>query len=244
MSILNPKYFLDNNYIKTSDENYPILEDKQLQQNGIDLRLAKVFKLELKENQEIWLSEFKSLDTTKSLELREIPLQDDTWYLEPNTAYNVQFLEDCEIPEDVSAFIRHRSTINRFVGTVTSGWYDSGFKSSGGCGAILRTDNNPVIIDKHFRLAQIIFLESNSNSLYDGQYQEKSVSLFEQLKQGLEECIEHTKSESLEEERDREREENIDANKALGSLFERRGKIKIREFGDRIEDHHNKEYLD
>ena len=52
---------------------------------------------------------------------------------------------------------------------IIAGVYDSGFNNT--IGAVLRVDTT-IVLEKGVRVAQIMFFEAESASLYDGVYQE------------------------------------------------------------------------
>jgi deoxycytidine triphosphate deaminase len=92
------------------------------------------------------------------------------YQFEAGKQYALDFMEDVTVPDNMAAFIVHRSTINRTIGTITTGVYDPGFRSDAGCGAIFRPLSN-VQIQVGYRMAQIIFYTASAASQYDGQYQ-------------------------------------------------------------------------
>lgn len=159
LEILEKKivYVEDGELITSGDEN-------QIQQCGIDLRLAKAYRI---------AGAVEFFTTKKSIKpnLLEMPITDNCYLFKAGQQYSLDFLEDITVPEDMAALIINRSTINRFSGTVSSGLYDPGFRSKGGCGAVYR----PTIdtkIELGFRMAQVVFYSAKSASLYNGQYQD------------------------------------------------------------------------
>ena len=90
--------------------------------------------------------------------------------LEPGT-YSITFEQGCNLDNKHTAFIRHRSSILRCGGIITSGIYDPGFEVDEMGGVLIAT--KPIIIEKGARVAQIIMFENNSADLYNGQFQGK-----------------------------------------------------------------------
>jgi deoxycytidine triphosphate deaminase len=153
MSILNPQLMLDSN----------VVSGGKVQQAGIDLTLAKV---------ELIASE-GLLTKAKSTLPDYIPVRpvDDFFELKSGCAYSITFNEGVKLPDNVSALVIHRSSLNRMGVDIISGLYDPGFETAR-CGAILRVMNT-VRIQKDARVAQIVCFETESASSYDGQFQGK-----------------------------------------------------------------------
>ena len=163
---INPKYILEQKIVHPAPNQPNIIEKDQLQQNGIDLRLAKAEKV-------VGVYEMY-MDNKKDVRPDFIELQvvDNCYYFEPGCQYALTFMEDVKVPSGMCATVIHRSSLNRFSSTIFSGLYDAGYESSGGCGAMMR----PLIktrIEIGTRVAQIVFDKAEEASLYDGQYQRK-----------------------------------------------------------------------
>lgn len=88
--------------------------------------------------------------------------------LEPGT-YSITFEQGCKLDNKHTAFIRHRSSILRCGGIITSGIYDSGFTTDE-MGAVLIA-TKPIIIEKGARVAQFYVFENHEAEAYDGQFQ-------------------------------------------------------------------------
>jgi deoxycytidine triphosphate deaminase len=88
--------------------------------------------------------------------------------LDPGT-YSLTFEQGCKLDNKHTAFIRHRSSILRCGGIITSGVYDPGFTTDEMGGVLIAT--KPIMIEKGARVAQIVMFENNSAELYDGQWQ-------------------------------------------------------------------------
>jgi deoxycytidine triphosphate deaminase len=88
--------------------------------------------------------------------------------LEPGT-YSITFEQGCKIDTKHTAFVRHRSSVLRCGGIITSGVYDPGFEVDE-MGAVLIATKS-IIIEKGARVAQIIMFENNTAEAYDGQWQ-------------------------------------------------------------------------
>jgi len=152
--LINPQQIIDQGILK--GENF------KCQQNGIDLTV--------KEIKEIGMSGGLLKEATILPNYYPISLdQDDCYHLKPG-AYAIEFEQNIEIPNNMEALVIHRSSLNRMGASIISGLYDSGFKNQ--IGAVLRV-SVPIYIEKGSRVAQIIFFEAESASLYSGQYQFK-----------------------------------------------------------------------
>jgi deoxycytidine triphosphate deaminase len=166
-AIVNPKEVLEKGIIYVESGPTIIVDEEnpenQCQQVGIDLRLAKAFKI-------VGPVEFSVSKKTTKPNLIEIAPVNGYYYFESGEQYAIDFIEDVRVPADMAALVINRSTVNRFSGTVTSGVYDPGFQSKGGCGAIFRPTYSTKI-EQGFRMAQIVFYRASSASLYSGQYQ-------------------------------------------------------------------------
>jgi dUTP pyrophosphatase len=88
--------------------------------------------------------------------------------LEPGT-YSLTFEQGVKLPSNKTAFIRHRSSILRCGGIITSGVYDPGFEVDEMGGVLIATQ--PITIEKGARVAQIIVFENYEAEMYDGQWQ-------------------------------------------------------------------------
>jgi deoxycytidine triphosphate deaminase len=88
--------------------------------------------------------------------------------LEPGT-YSITFEQGIKLPTNRTAFIRHRSSVLRCGGIITSGVYDPGFAVDEMGGVLIATKS--IIIEKGARVAQIIMFENQESEAYDGQFQ-------------------------------------------------------------------------
>lgn len=133
-------------------------------QVGYDLTLESVNKINggsvLANKTEI--NEYTEVKTTLS------NTGDSIYVLEPGT-YSLTFEQGCKLDSYHTAFIRHRSSILRCGGIITSGVYDPGFQVEK-MGAVLIATQK-IIIQRGARVAQIIMMENYESELYDGQFQ-------------------------------------------------------------------------
>ena len=153
--ILNPQHMVEQGVL--SGENF------QVQQNGIDLTIDKAFLItgggasgiDSKENPTI---EPEDHNTEGFFEFKK------------GNCYSIETEQFVDIPAHTAAFILQRSTLNRAGCFSQAGVYDSGFKNYVGFTLYCFND---ISIQKHSRVAQIVFMRADSASLYKGQYQGK-----------------------------------------------------------------------
>lgn len=89
------------------------------------------------------------------------------YHLEPGV-YSLTFEQGCKLDSTHTAFVRHRSSVLRCGGIITSGVYDPGFEVEE-MGAILFASEK-IFLEKGARVAQIIMFENNEAELYNGQW--------------------------------------------------------------------------
>ena len=103
------------------------------------------------------------------------------YQLEPGT-YSLTFEQGCKLDERHTAFIRHRSSILRCGGVITSGVYDPGFEVDEMGGMLIATE--AIVLEKGARVAQIIMMENEAAELYDGQWQKDEEGFLEAYHDG------------------------------------------------------------
>lgn len=160
--VIDPKIAVEEKWITASEG----IEAKQLQPNGIDLRLDRLALV---------AGRFQLfIAGSSNTEHIELKVDDEGLYhLLADRCYEGTALEYVEVPQGVLALIIHRSTLNRNGTIVLGSVYDAGFK--GPCGFSVR----PCVrtsIQRYARVAQIIFLEAQGARTYSGQYQGKATS--------------------------------------------------------------------
>ena len=170
--IINPQTIIDQGIIVPADgEPVMILDpdddEYQLQQNGIDLRLASACEVTSEKGHITKFSLYKQDELRPDFQQVQ-PTKDGFLRFTPGNMYSLDFMEYVNpIPSEMSADIVVRSSINRFSGTVTTGWWDAGFE--GRLGATYRPTMYTEI-QRGVRMCQIIFYRSESARLYEGQY--------------------------------------------------------------------------
>lgn len=92
------------------------------------------------------------------------------YIIEPGT-YSLTFEQGCELDANHTAFIRHRSSVLRAGGIITSGVYDPGFTVDEMGAMLIATER--IVLEKGARIAQIVMMENLTAELYDGQWQKE-----------------------------------------------------------------------
>ena len=84
-------------------------------------------------------------------------------------AYLVRYNERIEIPPDTLGFVQPRSSLMRMGATISSAFWDSGYK---GQGVGLLQVFYPLMIERNARIAQIAFVETSPlTKSYEGVFQ-------------------------------------------------------------------------
>jgi deoxycytidine triphosphate deaminase len=89
------------------------------------------------------------------------------FHLEPDT-YSVTFEQGVKLDLNHTAFIRHRSSVLRNGGIITSGVYDPNFEVDEMGGVLIAT--KPIVIERGARVAQLIIFENYEAEAYNGQF--------------------------------------------------------------------------
>lgn len=166
--IINPKKAVEAGWVKNIDE-------KAVQQNGIDLRLDRLFAVDATGDPLILHKDEKSLPNLTEQYPMEYGLGSgglfSGWYLQSLVAYQMLAMESIDIPSGACAEIVGRSTLNRSGIFFRSALYDSGFSAPAIQLAIFPFAS--AYIERGARVCQIIFYEADSASLYQGEYKDK-----------------------------------------------------------------------
>jgi len=155
--VINPKVAVENMWI------YPVMSS-QIQPNGVDLRLNRVFQV----GSGVFTIRKDDIKKSSFVNIELIP-QEDFFFLKRGHAYIFEMVEKVCIPDNVCAMVFSRSTFNRNGIIIRSCLFDSGFKNIVGASVYPMTN---LRIEKGSRVAQIVFFEAKSYNLYSGQYNE------------------------------------------------------------------------
>lgn len=133
-------------------------------QVGYDLTLKGVKKINggIVMSDKTIVEEYSEITPTKNINDNLI------FKLDPGT-YSITFEQGIKLPTNRTAFIRHRSSILRCGGIITSGVYDPGFEVEEMGGVLIATQ--PIIIEKGARVAQVIIYTNMTAEAYNGQWQ-------------------------------------------------------------------------
>ena len=109
-------------------------------------------------------------DKTIVNELIEVEHEGDVngWWLDPGT-YDVVCNEGCDIPADMTAMVRQRSSLLRNGTIIASSIFDPGFYTDN-IGTVMVV-NEKIYIEQDARIAQMYFHENEPGEVYDGQFQ-------------------------------------------------------------------------
>ena len=147
---------------------------KQLQPNGFDLTVDRVFK----PKGLCVLSELhKVLPNTDVNEIDPETMRKDNfvgWVLEKGT-YLIEINETIKLPKDIFALSNQRSSLMRMMCRTNIGSWDSGYC---GKGYSILTVFNPdgLLLEKDVRVIQIHFFKSTGVlSVYNGNYQNENL---------------------------------------------------------------------
>lgn len=141
--------------------------ENAIQQQGIDLRLDKVWALSgigmvPKEGKTRLPKRSYQIQTTVDSDGRE-------WYRLNPGYYEVELIEGISVPNDCAILLKSRSSLVRCGAEVTSGQFDAGF-STIKAGCYLKA-HREVWIEKYARICQTLVYTSNPvENLYNGQY--------------------------------------------------------------------------
>jgi dUTP pyrophosphatase len=136
----------------------------QIQQNGIDCTVSSIFAIS--DHGEIGINH-KKKPTYTQLESEESAGR-HFFSLKKGIPYLVEYNESVALPKDTCALMVQRTSLMRMGVQVQGSLFDSGYKGKF-CNVILPWID--IKIEKHARIAQIFFLQADSASLYNGQYQ-------------------------------------------------------------------------
>ena len=150
-------------------------EDKQIQMCGVELTLKTIHEF-LSAGQLAFSNDDRKLPEIRQLVFPDRTLVRAGWlWLDPG-AYLVTFNEVIEVPPDVMAIARPRSSLLRMGATMETAVWDPGYK--GRSQSLLVVHNpNGIRLRRNSRLMQLIFirLENDADKLYEGVYQGENI---------------------------------------------------------------------
>lgn len=149
-----------------------INKEVQTQPNGFDLTVAEVYGIIQQDNGTLDFNNEKRVLPVKKL---IAPDHSGARHLNKG-AYLVKFAQKVQIPLDVTAFVKPRSSLVRCMCDLGTGIFDAGYCGQGE--VMLNVDNvHGVKLLKDARIAQMYMLrmETPATKGYDGVYQEASI---------------------------------------------------------------------
>ncbi len=149
------------------------LHENQIQPNGIDLTIDKVFV----QRGNVKLCRDKhSTDKGVLIEvepLRIAGIKERGWFLESGY-YTIQWAEEIQIPPNAIGLLSPRSTLLRTCATIYGAVWDKGYHGIGQSGLHIF---DSVLIERGTRMAQMLFIEAAMDqTTYEGQYQGENIA--------------------------------------------------------------------
>lgn len=144
----------------------------QIQQNGIDITVKKIFELRNPSTHIDW--ELKEITCRISEKDRVLPTRievfpDEDWFyrLKWGKTYDIEFNEEVRIPINMNGTLVQRSSVNRCWSFFSCWVYDSWYEWK--IWAILRPGLD-IEVEINTRLAQFVFTFADGAWLYDWRY--------------------------------------------------------------------------
>ena len=142
----------------------------QLQPNGFDLTVSKVFRFKTKgkidfSNSEREIPECEEIKPKKENEDEDY----GWWHLEPGV-YKIRTKEEVNIPNDLLGILFTRSSLLRIGCYTKHALIDSGFK--GKLEFILKAGPNGIDLKENGRVCQVVFRKVKETEEYSGEYGE------------------------------------------------------------------------
>lgn len=147
--------------------------DRQLQPNGFDLTVCKVFAFRGYGVID-FTNEHRVLPPIKEMRFKYKSDTREVWELK-HGAYLIQFNEIVSLPKDLFALTIQRSTLMRCGCDMQVGLWDAGYEGKGY--SILKVHNmNSILLHKNARVCQMLFLSITGAEIpYQGIYQFEGV---------------------------------------------------------------------
>ena len=148
-----------------TQSNLTNVELTDIQPNAVDLRVEKIFRMDISKT--FVIGEVDGKETKQHRGSAELnPDDEGYWYLSPGT-YEIIMENIIDVGPDEAGWVITRSTLNRNGLFITSGLYDSGYHGVM-AGALHVTA--PAKIKKGTRVGQFLLFRSQSLKKYDGDY--------------------------------------------------------------------------
>jgi dUTP pyrophosphatase len=150
-------------------ENFIDLET-QIQPASFDLTLDEIYLLTSSASIDFTNKERK-LPNYKKIEFN------NDWIELNNGIYLISFNEIVNIPNDLLAFVRPRSSLVRSGATIFSSLWDPGYSGKSNCLLVVLNENG-IKLKKNARIAQMVFFKLSfpANKTYSGIYQNEGIN--------------------------------------------------------------------
>ena len=153
--IVSPEKLIKDGILITNGKGKPA-------QVGYDCTVASIWRVDTNGGD-------VGIDTTIIPDYNKVELSDSRhWSLVPGH-YQLELEQGCNLPSGYAGTFRHRSSVLRCGGIITSGLYDPGFQAEN-MGAFLSL-SLPLVIKEGARVAQFVVQTAETDSMYDGQWQ-------------------------------------------------------------------------
>lgn len=147
---------------KNTTSSLTNVQQKDIQPNAVDLRIAKVFQIN--DDNDFVIDEEQKIHKGSEA----VPVwEDGYWYLNQG-AYEIIMENEIEVGHDECGFVITRSTLNRNGVFLTSGLYDSGYK--GVMAGVIHIRAGRMKIKPGTRVGQFLCFKSETMGSYDGDY--------------------------------------------------------------------------
>ncbi len=156
---------IDSNALITDFKNI----DVQLQSAGFDLRLADVE--EFADVLSMGHLDFSN-DKRRIPGTRPLKRASGGWKLEKGGYYLVRVAEVINMPRDLVAQFKPRSSLIRMGGTATNAWVDPGYRGRLQFGLVAHRD---LFLEEDARIVQIVFHRTKESEAYSGIFLDEGV---------------------------------------------------------------------
>ncbi len=141
--------------------------DIQLQPNGFDCTLRKIARVK-----GVAKIDFHSKELP---EVEELDFNKDGWIFLPKGFYRAYLNEIVNLPRNLMAFGRPRSTLVRAGANILTAVWDAGYKGRSEVGLVVYNENG-IWLKKNARIMQLVFVKlSGEAEPYAGSYQHENI---------------------------------------------------------------------
>lgn len=151
-------------------EHVTPVDDVQIQPNGVDLTLDRVFTQQSPGR----IAQSGKAVGERTECSREVDAGRDWYHLERG-GYILRYTEIVRVPAEHIGFILPRSSLLRNSCMVNTAVWDAGYE---GRGEGLLQVHYPIELERTARVAQLVFARAEHSGMYDGTYQGENLSRF------------------------------------------------------------------